>query len=164
MEGQEGVILVVSDTSPIRALAHLGLIEVLKSLYPTVLIPPAVARELKEAGIDNIISKYFFVQSPTNLELVEQLKLRLDEGESEAIALALDVKADFLLIDERHGRNVAAELGVRHSGVVAVLIEARQAKLISSVRECLDKLRNELNFFLGDDVVRIALKAAGEIG
>lgn len=163
MERQKGVILVVSDTSPIRALTHLGLIEVLKSLYPTVLIPPSVARELKKAGMDDVTSKFFFVQSPSNLELVKQLELRLDEGESEAIALALDVKADFLLIDERDGRNVAAELGLRHSGVVAVLVEAKQAKLIGSVRECLDRLRNEFNFFLGDDVVRLALKAAGEL-
>ena len=58
--------------------------------------------------------------------LVRHLKLLLDVGEAEAIALAIEIQADLLLLDERRGRVVAKELGLAVTGLLGVLLVAKQ--------------------------------------
>jgi predicted nucleic acid-binding protein len=74
--------------------------------------------------------------------MVEQLQntAQLDPGESEAIALALDINADLLLIDERRGRAEANRLGIRITGLLGVLVEAKQRSLIPVVQPLMDDL------------------------
>ena len=74
--------------------------------------------------------------------MVEQLQntAQLDPGESEAIALALDINADLLLIDERRGRAEANRLCIRITGLLGVLVEAKQRSLIPVVQPLMDDL------------------------
>lgn len=65
---------------------------------------------------------------------------QLDPGESEAIALALEIKADLLLIDERRGRTEANRLGIRITGLLGVLVEAKMQSLIPTVQPLMDDL------------------------
>lgn len=69
-----------------------------------------------------------------------QNKAQLDLGESEAIALALEINADLLLIDERRGRKEANRLGIRITGLLGVLVEAKQRSLIPVVQPLMDDL------------------------
>ncbi len=83
-----------SDTSPLRALAFLGEPDLLRRLFDTVFIPPAVARELSDPDwadltIDPRQFAFISVQAPSNLTVVDELQQLVDLGESEAIALAL---------------------------------------------------------------------------
>lgn len=86
----------------------------------------------------------------------------LDEGEAEAIALAIELNADLLLIDERLGKNIATKKGLICKGVVGVLIEAKQRAFIPAVRPLLDDLREHLKFRLADTIYNLALQIAGE--
>ena len=115
--------IVVSDTSPIRALAHLELLPLLGELYDEVVIPPAVFDELTRKG------KRFTPLSPADLALFRLREpaldvpqtaefLELDAGEREAIRLALELSADGLLIDEHCGRQVATAFGLRVTGTL----------------------------------------------
>jgi predicted nucleic acid-binding protein len=141
-------VIIISDTSAITNLAAIQHLQFLPQLYNRVIIPEAVYREL--ADIDPPVPGTLEVQSASWLEVrqvkasgvVERLQndVRLDLGESEAIALAIELKADLLLIDERRGRAEANRLGLRITGLLGVLIEAKHQNLIISVKPLIDGL------------------------
>jgi uncharacterized protein len=159
--------LVVTDTSPVRALLHLNLLQLLGNLYAEVLIPPAVYGELVAPGsglrpIPRESIAFLHVQSPRDQQRITELRRRLDSGESEAIALALEVGADALLIDESEGRRVARELGIATTGALGVLLQAKQRALVLQIAPLLDQLQNELQFFVSAELRARVLREAGE--
>jgi hypothetical protein len=142
-------LIVVSDTSAITNLAAIEHLHLLPQLYTQVIIPNAVYRELVDLEIP--VPGTVEVQSASWLQVrqviiehrvVEQLQneARLDPGESEAIALALEFNAELLLIDERRGRAEATRLGLRITGLLGILIEAKHQNLIATVKPLMDAL------------------------
>jgi|SRR5687767_836666 len=158
--------LVVSDTSPIRALHHAGLVDVLRRLYGTVLVPPAVATELATPpppfpGIDVRAFSFVVIRAPADARRVQQLLSVLDIGEAEAIALAIEVQTATLLIDEFAGRSVAAAAGVPHIGVLASW-RAKTEGLIGAIRPLLDRLRIQLKFRVSNRLYEQYLQSVSE--
>jgi len=95
--------VVVSDTSPLRALHHLGHLDWLRELFGQVFLPSAVAAELRRppvtyASIDVSMWPHLHVRAPRNAARVAELQVVLDPGEAEAIALAEELRADAILI------------------------------------------------------------------
>jgi predicted nucleic acid-binding protein len=86
----------------------------------------------------------------------------LDLGEAAAIGLALRIKADLLLIDERNGRRAARNRGLPVSGVLGELLHAKNRKWISAVRPEIVRLRTEARFFVSLEIEEFVLKTAGE--
>ena len=86
---------------------------------------------------------------------------RLGDGEQEAIALAVAIGAEAVLIDERAGRRVAEEVGLRVIGTLGLLLEAKRAGHIRTIRAELDKLL-ETSFFLSPQLYDQLLRLAGE--
>ena len=161
-------MMVVSDSSPLIALADVGQLRLLHELFSTVLIPEAVYQEIVVQGAGHVgaeavqAAAWIEQRSGANTGLADVLKLELDEGEAEAIALALESGADLVLLDERRGRQRAARLGLRVTGVLGVLVEAKHQHLLAAVRPVLDALRNEAGFWISDDLYRRVLDLAGE--
>jgi|SRR5580765_5240333 len=149
-------MIIVSDTSPISNLILIGRIDLLRQLFETVIVPPAVDAEikaLKELGKD--ISEYqtaewITVSTPIDKKQVSYLKTKLDAGEAEAIALAVEIGCDLLLIDERLGTKVAVEQGLQTLGLVGVLIKAKSEGLILNVGPILNDLEILAGFWIGD--------------
>lgn len=156
--------IVVSDTSPLRALSHLGLLELLPDLFGEVMVSPAVVREAASAGVVIPDEPAFKRVSPTNARLVSRLGSGLDPGEAEAIALAVEVDADILLIDELKGRAVAKSLGLSTKGVLGILLAAKLAGRVPAIGPLIVRLKTELNFFLSAGIIAEALKLADESG
>jgi len=160
------VPIVVSDTSPVRALAHLGLVDLLGTLFDRVFIPPAVVAELARVGIDlstpSGFPTWLEVRAPADVRQVADLMMELDRGESEAITLAIEVGSTELLIDEADGRKVAHQMGLEPVGVIGVLIRAKARGRLATVLPLLDRLQSELNFFISAALRAEAARLAGE--
>jgi uncharacterized protein len=158
--------IVVSDTSPIRALHFLKQVTLLEQLFGTVIVPPTVAGELAQpcpqfSPIDVSAFANFEIRAPNNQQLVQKYVETID-GEAQAIVLAVELKAT-LLIDEAAGRAAAAAAGVPYMGVLGVLSLAKREGLISEVRPLLDRLRLELRFRIAQNLYDQFLKSIGEL-
>ncbi|MEH2415449.1 DUF3368 domain-containing protein [Nostoc sp.] len=170
-------MIIVSDTSPINNLAAINHLHLLQQLYGTVLIPEAVYRELTDpnfpvAGAIEVQTFIWIQTRPVQDRiLVEALSNELDIGEAEAMsddkplrvyALALEMKADQVLIDERRGRMIAARLNLAYTGILGVLVEAKSQRLISAVKPLLDALINQAGFWVAEPLYKRVLQLVDE--
>lgn len=147
---------IVSNSSPLINLSRIGRLDLLYHLYSELTIPGAVWHEVVvegagKAGADAVkAASWIKKKTVTNKQLVRALQQELDPGESEAIALAVEIGAEFLLMDDHLGRESARHFGLRYMGLIGVLIEAKHKGFITSVKSCLDQLRDIAGFHLSD--------------
>ena len=94
--------------------------------------------------------------------MVEECLEELDIGESEAIALALEIDAELLLLDEKDARRVAKKRGLKRTSVLGVLREANSRGLASEIRPLIEKLRNQVDFWLSESLCDEVLQSVGE--
>jgi len=87
---------------------------------------------------------------------------KVDRGEAEAIALAEELHADYLLIDERKGRQLARASGITVIGLVGIVLMAKRSQLIPSAKSLIKTLREEAGIYLTEEVEEAALKSVGE--
>jgi hypothetical protein len=153
-------MIVVSDTSVITSLLHIGREHLLAQLHGAVLIPPAVHQDLLRAHLN--IPAFLEVHAVHDLSAVARLRILLDPGEAEAIVLAKETRADLLLIDEKLGRQIAVQEGLRIAGLLGLCVDAKRAGKISSLRELVQKLELEAGFRVSRDVKEQAFLLAGE--
>ncbi|GHU71787.1 nucleic acid-binding protein [Spirochaetia bacterium] len=158
-------MLVISDSSPLIALAQCGRLDLLDSLFDQVTIPAKVFEETQvTAGkVASLITAWSQgkIMTVNGTNLARAKALALDPGETEALALYWDTNADLLLIDELEGRQAALAAGIKITGTVGILITAKQRGLVPAIRPLLDILRT-LNFYISDNLYHRALSAAKE--
>ena len=161
-------MIVVSDTSALCNLAVVDHLWLLEAIYQTVIIPDVVASELAQASnpvIPAVLQlDWIQTQSVTNSQLADQLQQErgLDAGEANAIALALELQADDLLIDERLGRQEAVRLGLPIIGVLGILLVAKQKSLIAQVQPVIDALINQAGFRISPQLYQRILDLSQE--
>lgn len=163
-------MIVISDTSPLSGLIIVGLPHLLSQIFGTVIVPEAVYRELMANGDDHLITQtiqtaeWITVQSVQDLLKVDRLKkdFLIDSGEAEAIVLVEELEADRLLIDERLGRDVAEQRGIQITGVLGILLLAKEQSLIREVKPCMDKLIEQANFRIRPSLYQKVLVLAKE--
>ena len=151
--------LVVSDSGPIHYLVLCGAINVIPPLYGRLVIPSTVTEELTHPQAPSAVRTWIkalppwaAVQTAREIDSAAQLGL----GEREAIALARDLKATQLLMDDRAARRIAVERGVLITGTVGVLEQAAERNLLH-LPEALQKLLRT-NFRVDAEVIREALE------
>jgi uncharacterized protein len=161
-------MIVVSNTSPLINLANIGQLQLLQQLYGQVIIPPAVYDEIVIAGagqpgaMEVKTYDWIKVEQISNQQMVTLLQVDVDIGEAEAIVLALELKPDLLLLDERKGRQVASNLGIKFTGILGILTEAKNHKLINAIKPIMDDLIKQVGFRIGSKLYQRVLQIANE--
>jgi uncharacterized protein len=162
--------LVVSDTSPLTYLAALNDFSLLRKLFDEIAIPPAVFEEVAIGGarfpaaklVSEALGNWMYVRDLTDPSKSRTFQSSgLDRGESEALALAVELHSEALLLDDQDAveRARADNLNViRTAGVYRL---AKQRRLIAAVAPKLDDLRSA-GFWLSDEHYEIILRSAGE--
>lgn len=164
-------MMVVSDTSVLIHLARIEHFDLLRRLYSTITIPRAVWREVVEEGEgrsgapetraahgDGWMEVLPLDQESSMLPLLHQA---LDEGEAEALAMAHEVEANLVLLDEAAARQKAEQLGLQKTGTIGVLLRAKREGLIDRLRPELDDLRKTA-FWIDEMLYRRVLRSVDE--
>ncbi|MBI5568243.1 MAG: DUF3368 domain-containing protein [Chloroflexi bacterium] len=163
-ESSRRVIVNATPLINLSLIEHLGL---LKQLYGEVLMPPAVQAELLAGGAGRVgvtdvpHAGWIRVMPLRDPRRAELLLTDLDRGEAEVIALAQELAAALVIIDERLARRHARRLGLNLTGTLGVLLRAKQQGLLPAVKPLIDQLRAG-GIWLSDVLVTEALKLADE--
>jgi len=157
---------VVVNTTPIIALSLVGHLDLLQQLYGEVIIPPAVeievlaggpaavgVAELRRAPWIRVVA----LSDPGRADLL----VNLDRGEAEVIALAQEMRADLVIVDERLARLYAKRLRLTLTGTLGVIIKAKERGLIVAVKPLIDELRRN-GIRIGPRLTAEALRQSGE--
>lgn len=138
-------MIVVSNASPLLALAQADCLHILKALFARVLVPDAVYRETvdrcpvsdRKRRIQSASDDFIAVAVP---KIARSFSRNLGQGEQGVLALALEVHADLLLMDDKKARNEAAELGLQCAYTTDVLRLAEQRGVVASAAQIVEGL------------------------
>jgi predicted nucleic acid-binding protein len=159
-------MLVVSNTSPILNLALIDKLSLIQEQFKTVTIPKGVLGELRVGEnlpgsnkfLDALDAKWLQVEELQDRAMLRILRRELDAGEAEAIALALETKTQWVLLDESEARRIAKDLGLKVTGVLGILLRAYRQKRIPSLRIEMERLREKAGFYIADHLFEDLLK------
>lgn len=129
--------IVIADASCLIVLQNIQELSLLQKLFGEIFITGEVK---KEFGLD--LPKWIKVREIQNKVQKNALNLILDGGEASVIALALEITNSLLIIDEKKGRRIAQELGLKIIGTIGVILRAKEKGLLNSIEELLEKLEN----------------------
>jgi len=162
-------MIIVSDTSSITNLAAINQLHLLKLLYKSIIIPQAVYLELTKNNVPGTKEvqtfSWIITKSVQNKEEVEHIlnsKNNIHLGEIEAIILAIEINANLLLMDEKRGRNLALSYQLSVTGLLGILLQAKEKKLISSVKKLMDDMIKIANFRVSKELYQQMLNIAQE--
>ncbi len=146
--------LIIADSTCLIGLERIDKIDLLPQMYSQVIIPPQVQKEF------GLSFAWLIVKNPQNIGMVNSLKLMVDDGESEAIALAYELGYR-LVVDDKQARNIAKRLDIEIIGTVGILVKAKQLGLIDQLLTILEALENK-GFYLSKSLKTEALILVGE--
>ncbi len=128
--------VVISDTSCLIILSKIGCLNILQSLFGEILITEEIENEFGE-----LLPNWIIVKKAKSQQIEKILELNIDEGEASAVALYLEQSDDALLIiDERKGRIIAKDLGIKIIGTIGVILKAKEIGIISNLSEIIERL------------------------
>lgn len=161
---------VVADASVLIGLSSIGCLSLLHQRFPEgVLVPQAVWREVVEqgrgrpGGREVAEADWITAYNVSALEIVKLLQVDLDAGETEVIALAHQMRAKLVLLDERNARRAAKQLGLHVLGTIGILIWAKRNGGITSLGAALDALGDQAQFRFSQQLYEQALRVVDEL-
>lgn len=153
-------MLIVSDTSPLTALLLCRREELLRRLFGRVIIPKAVEKELLR--LHSTLPEWIETAMPSALP-PSVVSAGLDPGETEAIALALELQPDALLIDEKSGRRVAADHGLHVTGLLGLFVLAKQAGHVKAVVPLIHEAQACGRCWFSEALLKAVCQSTGEV-
>ena len=159
---------VVSNSSPLMNLAIIEQLSLVQSLFGRVCVPEEVWHVLTVAGRGKpgsaaiLRADWIDVIPLKDRLLFTMLQKDLDDGEAAAIALAIEQHVDLLLLDETDARNVAEMYQLAKTGVIGILMRAKQQRHIQELRPLLERLQAEAHFWIHPRLYQKVLHDMGE--
>ena len=156
--------LIISNATPIISLCSVGQESILKELFGNITIPKAVNDELiavDKPGSNFSENNWVKVVDVKNRELVKSLQKDLDKGEAEVIALAKQLKADIVIIDESFGYQIAQYFNLPVLRTLSVLKAAKEKKIIDKIKPIVKDMVNKGRWY-SPDLIKRYLKSIGE--
>lgn len=159
---------VIVNSTPLIALCNADLLNILKEIYGSIIIPKAVFDEVtakKDSACLQIKQNldWITVETITNIEDRKMYKAKLHAGEVDVMILTqADPKADLVIIDDNAAKKTAKYLGLTVTGTLGVLIKAKQSGIISSVKNAITKIQSN-GFYINENIIKLALKQVGEL-
>ena len=150
---------VISNSSPLIALAQIGRLDLPRQLYSDILIPPAVAIEVEPTVGE--LPDWIAVRGPAHPLQPEKVSSSIGEGEREVISLGLELEDVLLILDDQPARRLATALGLRVVGTVGLLLAGKQLGFLTKIRPELDRLL-AVRFFMDQDFYDRVVAQAGE--
>ncbi len=148
--------IIIADTSSLIALTNIGEVEILKDVYEEVVITPEIKEEY---GLEP--PEWIKIEQVSDEQKLRLLNLELDQGESSGIALALEKESSLLIIDEKKGRGIAKKLGIKITGILGVMIKAKETGVIDRVKPLIEKLER-VDFRMSAKLKAQILERVGE--
>lgn len=148
---------IVSDTSCFILLEKIDEFDLLQKLYTTVITTKEIAAEF-----GSILPEWIIIKQPVDTEYQLFLETLVDKGEASAIALAAEIKDCLLIVDDLEGRKLTQQLGLNITGTIGIIVDAKDAGIITSVKPILEKIK-QTNFRIPSNLEAIILAKAGEI-
>jgi len=148
--------MIISNTTPLINYSSIQRLDILEKLFHQIIIPEAVEYELLEKTgkfptLEQLKYCNFIKTIPIkDIRLFNSIKRELDNGEAEAITLAIEHQAELILLDELNGRHVAQYHNLNFTGTIGCLIQAKKQGLISNIKEPLDLVRDQACFWINE--------------
>ncbi len=147
---------IISDTSCLILLDKIAELQILNKLFGTIITTTEVAAEFGQA-----LPAWVEIKDPGNKNYQSIIEVSVDKGEASAIALAIELNDCLLIIDDLKGRKLAQQLGLTVTGTLGVIIDAKLAGIIDSVKPVLSKIKST-NCRITEQLELLVLKKAGE--
>ncbi len=145
----------VTNSTCLIGLERIGRLDLLPQVFDTVFAPPTVAAEVHSP------LTWLTVQTVENSAFVAALKTQMDEGEAEAIALAVELDNVILILDDKKARRVAQQIGLKVIGTVGMLLRAKNQGVITEIKPLLTELV-QVDFRITNAIIQEALRLSGE--
>ncbi len=161
-------MIIVSNTTPLIGMASVGRFDLLRQLFRKIHIVEAVHEEIfvsvkKTDRIRYKVPEVSWIETVkvNDRVSVNRLLENLDSGEAETIVLASEIRADWILMDEKKGRRKLMELGLNKIGTLGILLKAKQEGILSEIKPDIEKLCHQ-GFSISERVISTVLKQAKE--
>jgi predicted nucleic acid-binding protein len=116
---------VVSNSSPLIALDQIGQLSLLEALFQNILVPAAVVQEITPLLP---LPTWITVQPLAKAIDPQAVSPVLGAGEQEALSLALESNATWIILDDRPARTLARKVGLNVIGTLGVLLAAPKTR------------------------------------
>ncbi len=147
---------IISDTSCLILLDKIGELEILHKLFGTIITTTEVANEF---GLP--LPYWVEIKQPSDNNYQSIIEASVDKGEASAIALAIELDDCLLIIDDLKGRKFANQIGLTIIGTIGIIVDAKLAGIIPSVKPILTKIKST-NFRITEQLEAIILKRSAE--
>lgn len=149
--------IVITDTSCLILFQKINEFKILKSVYQEIYTTPEV---VEEYGLD--LPDWIIIKSVKDKKYQQILAFQVDLGEASALALALEINSDLILLDDLKARKLAKKLGFTITGTLGVISKAKKSGIIKEVKPLLEKIQ-KTNFRISKNIIREVLRINNEL-